>query len=125
MKKLIVGITLIAASVAGNAQNKPIFLPGGFVDGNGYQTFDPLTKRRYLEGVFDGILYAPAIAVKDLPRAVKLHDCTAGHSMTDAQIAAIVDKFMADNPERWGEPMSNIAYTAMLLTCRKLGTPAE
>ncbi|WP_420213442.1 hypothetical protein ACN8ZM_40225 (plasmid) [Burkholderia aenigmatica] len=127
MKKLIVGLALIAASVACHAQNasRPIFVPGGFVDGNAYQQFGTLERQRYLEGVFDGIFYAPAIAMKDLPRSVKLHNCAVGHGMTNVQMAAIVDKYMTDNPERWGDPMTANAYMAMILACRKLGTPAE
>ncbi|MDF3084379.1 hypothetical protein [Burkholderia sola] len=91
-----------------------IFVPGGFVDGNAYHRFSTLERQRYLEGVFDGIFYAPAIAMKDLPRAVKLHDFAVNHGMTNVQMAAIVDKYMNDNPERWGNPMTNNAYTAMV-----------
>ncbi|MEX3614035.1 MAG: hypothetical protein VB141_09880 [Burkholderia gladioli] len=77
MRKMIAGVALIAASVACQAQNPSprIFVPGGFVDGNAYQRFSTLEKQRYLEGVFDGIFFAPVIAMKDLPRSVKLHDC--------------------------------------------------
>ncbi|RQT26027.1 hypothetical protein DF037_20265 [Burkholderia contaminans] len=123
---MIVGAALIAASVACQAQNPSprFFVPGGFVDGNKYQQFGPIEKQVYVEGLLDGIFFAPAIALKDLPRAVKLHDCAVSNNMTNVQITAIVDKYMADNPERWGDPMSNIAYTAMILACRKLGTPA-
>ncbi|WP_323122449.1 hypothetical protein [Burkholderia alba] len=127
MKNLGIGLVLTAASVACGAQNMPprIFLPGEFVDGNAYRQFSTLEKQRYLEGVFDGIFYAPAIAMKDLPHAVKLHDCAVNHGMTNVQMAAIVEKYMNDNPERWGDPMTNNAYTAMILACRKLGTPVE
>lgn len=127
MKKMITGLALVAVSAACQAQNTSprIFVPGGFVGGNAYQRFSTLEKLRYLEGVFDGIFYAPAIAMKDLPRSVKLHDCAVGHGMTNVQIAAVVGKYMTDNPERWGDPMSNSAYSAMILACRKLGTPAE
>ncbi|AOK59169.1 hypothetical protein WM29_08595 [Burkholderia ubonensis] len=127
MKILAIGLVLIAASVACEAQNMSprIFVPGGFVDGSAYQRFSSLERQRYLEGVFDGIFYAPVIAMKDLPRAVKLHDCAVNHGMTNVQMAAIVDKYMNDNPERWGDPMTNNAYTAMVQACRKLGTPAE
>ncbi|WP_156438154.1 hypothetical protein [Burkholderia sp. BDU5] len=127
MKKMITGLALVAVSAACQAQNTSprIFVPGGFVDGNAYQRFSTLEKLRYLEGVFDGIFYAPAIAMKDLPRSVKLHDCAVGHGMTNVQIAAAVGKYMTDNPERWGDPMPNNAYSAMILACRKLGTPAE
>lgn len=127
MKKMITGLALVAVSAACQAQNTSprIFVPGGFVDGNAYQRFSTLEKLRYLEGVFDGIFYAPAIAMKDLPRSVKLHDCAVGQGMTNVQVAAAVGKYMTDNPERWGDPMSNSAYSAMILACRKLGTPAE
>ncbi|WP_410199343.1 Rap1a family protein [Burkholderia cenocepacia] len=127
MKTVITGLTLIAATMACHAQNTSarIFVPGGFVDGNTYQRLSTLERQRYLEGVFDGIFYAPAIAMKDLPRSVKLHECSVTHGMTNAQMKAIVDKYMQDNPERLGDPMTNNAYTAMILACRKLGTPAE
>ncbi|MBM5622056.1 hypothetical protein, partial [Burkholderia pseudomallei] len=64
MKKMITGLALVAVSAACQAQNTSprIFVPGGFVDGNAYQRFSTLEKLRYLEGVFDGIFYAPAIA---------------------------------------------------------------
>lgn len=127
MRKLIVGIALIAASLASQAQTPSprIFVPGGFVDGNTYQRYSPVQRQIYVQGVFDGIFYAPVIAGKDLPRSVKLHDCAVSHNMNDVQIVAIVDKYMAEHPERWGDPMSIIAHTAMILACRKLGSPAE
>lgn len=127
MKQLGIGLALIAVSMVCDAQSPSprIFVPGGFVDGNAYQRFGGLEKQRYLEGVFDGIFYAPVIAMKDLPRAVKLHDCAVNHGMTNVQMAAIVDKYMTDNPERWGDPMTNNAYAAMVQACRKIGTPAE
>ncbi|WP_321891653.1 hypothetical protein, partial [Burkholderia cenocepacia] len=68
-------------------------------------------RQRYLEGVFDGIFYAPIIAMKDLPRAVKRHGCAVNLGMTNMHMAAIVDKYMTDNPDRWGA-VTNNAYAA-------------
>ncbi|MDS0858136.1 hypothetical protein NUV25_10490 [Burkholderia pseudomultivorans] len=127
MRRVIVGAALVAASVACGAQSPSprIFVPGSFVDGNKYQQYSPVQRQVYVQGVFDGIFYAPVVAGKDLPRAVKLYDCAVSHNMNDVQIVAIVDKYMAGHPERWGDPMSVIAHTAMILACRKLGSPTE
>ncbi|HEP6428749.1 MULTISPECIES: hypothetical protein [Burkholderia] len=49
--------------------------------------------------------------MKDLPRAVKRHGCAVNLGMTNMHMAAIVDKYMTDNPDRWGA-VTNNAYAA-------------
>ncbi|KVQ75731.1 hypothetical protein WK07_20345 [Burkholderia multivorans] len=127
MKKMIIGAALLAASVACQAQSPSprIYLPGAFVNGNAYQRYNSLQRQVYIQGLVDGIFYSSVIAGRDLSRVMKLSDCASSHNMTDVQIVAIVDKYMADHPEHWGDPMSLTAHTALALACRKLGAPTE
>jgi len=37
--------------------------------------------------------------------------------MTDAQVAAIISKFVRDHPERWNRSLNVVAFTAMTQAC--------
>jgi len=49
-------------------------------------------------------------------RLAWLEACTAGWSTQ--QVAAVVDKFLKDNPARWNEGMNILVYSALLDACQ-------
>lgn len=124
MKKMIAAALLAALTMTAEAELS-IPVPQGFFTGNKYEQFSAIEKRRYVSGVIDGLLVSPAMALTSLPRALNLQRCELAAHMTDAQIQAIVDKFMANNPERWGEDMGGLVFGAMLQACAKEGTPLD
>ena len=76
--------------------------------------FTDVNKKRYAIGVLDGMFLAPLFGA---PKAnIKwLENCVV--NMTDSQVAAILNKYLIDNPARWHEPLNIIAYSALREAC--------
>lgn len=123
MRKIRVLWMMMLVSSAASAQS--IYVPHGFETGNDYQQMSPIEKQRYLVGVLDGFMAAPMLAVRDLPVVRALQRCDQKMGLTDLQLRAIVDKFVEDNPERWGDDMDELVLNAMIGACRKIGAPVN
>ena len=110
-------VTLLFASVSGLADaapQAPISIKFGFYFGNTYRDLTQSAKRNYLAGFLDGALVSPAFKA---PKAELgwLERCITG--MTDAQLVAVVDKWLDTNPVRWQESMNILAYVALKESC--------
>jgi hypothetical protein len=123
MRKMIVAGLLASFVVTAHAAG--VQVPRGRITGNTYQQFSAPQKQSYVIGVVDGLFASPVMAMTDVPRALRLVTCVNNAQMTDAQIQAIVDKFMTNNPERWGEGMGSLVYGAMREACAKENTPLD
>lgn len=86
----------------------------GFLTGNSYLSLDEGEKRSYAIGIVDGIFLAPFFGSQK-SKLRWIESCIVG--MTDYQVAAIVEKFLRDNPGRWHEPMHALAYLALKDAC--------
>lgn len=100
-------------------------MPHSFMTGSSYRQFSPVERQRYVAGVVDGFFFAPMLAATQVRRVYKLQTCAVNHQMNDAVIAAVVDKFVADNPEIGGADMGYIVFRAMGDACAKLGNPID
>ena len=92
-----------------------MLIKSGFIDGNEYRDFSGDEKRVYLMGLMDGSFLAPVYGAPKA-RIEWLERCVTG--MTDAQLVAIIDKFLQANPARWHNDMHTLVYSAMLEACR-------
>jgi hypothetical protein len=119
MRKVVASALFAVGALTCQAES--LYTPGGFVTGNEYRQKSETSRYGYLQGLFDGYMFAPFIAGSNHTTAVRLHDCAS--QMTPIQLSAIVDKFMNENPERWGEEMNLLAYSAIFLACQKIGKP--
>ncbi|WP_186210227.1 hypothetical protein [Burkholderia gladioli] len=118
---VLLGLAVLASSVPAQS----VYVPHGFTTGNDYQQMTPIERGRFDVGVFDGFMAAPMLAEKDLPQARALQRCSGAMSLTNVQLVAIVDKYVADNPERWGDDMSVLELNAIIAACRKIGYPIK
>jgi hypothetical protein len=124
MRRKIAAAMLVSLAMTAETAHG-IRVPQGFFTGNNYEQLSQIEKVRYVTGVFDGLLSSPLMAKDSLPRAENLQRCELAAHITDIQIKAIVDKFLADNPERWGEDMGSLVFGAMLQACAKEGAPLD
>jgi hypothetical protein len=124
MKRKVAAGMLSAVAMAANAAGG-VFVPHSLMTGSQYQQFSPAERQRYVAGVVDGFFFAPMLAATQVMRVYKLQACAVDHQMNDAVITAIVDKFVADNPEIGGEDMHYIVFRAMRGACAKLGNPID
>jgi hypothetical protein len=106
---------LAGLPIAAQTQPAPVHIQNGFLTGNSFRQLSPLAKRSYIMGIVDGLLIAPLVeAPKSKVRW--LERCVV--NMTDDHVAAIVDKHLAEQPQRWHDPMHVLAYSAFREACR-------
>ena len=96
-------------------QKQIAYMMKSSLTGNNYRLLTPIEKRRYVRGILDGTFTAPGFGA---PRENMewIEKCIT--NMTVEQPVAILEKYMADNPERWGDPMNFIFLSAMNGVCR-------
>lgn len=114
---------MVLTALSSGATAQSVYVPHGFETGNDYQQMMPLERQRYAAGVLDGYMAAPMLAVRDLPVVRALQRCDEKMALTDVQLQAIIDRYMADNPERWGDDMGELVLNALINACRKIGAP--
>jgi hypothetical protein len=86
----------------------------GLTTGNNYRALPTTSRESFVVGLIDGMLLAPMFGA---PRAEMawLEHCLRRTS--GGQAIAIVEKFMKENPKRWGESMHVLAYGALRKAC--------
>ena len=112
MKKLLVPISLLtlAASFVVVAQTHLVEIKIGFCTGKDYRTFTEYEKAAYAAGFVNGLTMAPALdAPKD--KTKWLEDYFVG--MTQPQVAAIIAKYLDDNPGIWHRSLNMLSYAAI------------
>ncbi len=112
---VIMSILIGGTSIAG--QDGLVQVRSGFLTGNTFRELSDDGKAGYAMGFVNGLLMAPAFKA---PRTEMrwVEECISG--MADTQIAAILDKFLAENPARWHEPMNVLSHVALKASCKKL-----
>ena len=83
--------------------------------GNDFRQLSEPEKSSYLLGMWDGFMFAPVFGGKAKNDQV-LRDCIPG--LESDQLLAIVNKYMDEHPEKWGDPMGSIVFSALPPDCR-------
>ena len=107
-------LTLIMLSCSAAGQSDGIVIKSGFITGIEYRAFDTNEKKKYVMGLLDGTFLAPFFDAKK-NKIEWLERCATG--MNDAQIIAVVDRYLSDNPARWHESMNALAFLAFKHAC--------
>ncbi|MBC8231411.1 hypothetical protein H8E77_17805 [bacterium] len=93
------------------AADKPVIVHKGFATGRDYLKMNDAQKRAYAMGAINGMLLAPLFgAPKD---RVKWFESYV-EKMTDDQVAAILTKYVKDNPGRWHDGLHILTYSAII-----------
>lgn len=118
MKRLLIGLTalILIASVPGytHSQKGTVRVQAGFMNGNDYLELDASEKRAYAAGVVNGMLNATLLGAPE-EKVAWFNGCTK--SMNDEQVAAIITKFLRDNPAQWHLPLNILSFNAMKQAC--------
>jgi Rap1a immunity proteins len=118
---LILATVLCLAAVGSSWAQVPstrsdaLYIRNGFATGNEFQRWDQERKRGYLIGFVDSLFVSPLYGntkVSTLP----FERCIAA-GMTDVQLVAIVDKWLASNPARWHEGAHVLTLLALKEAC--------
>jgi hypothetical protein len=88
--------------------------------GNSWRQFSVDGRRLYLVGVLEGwtTVFVSGEGIPG-PELSQIMECIIVPGRQYGQEVAIVEKFMADNPRRWHQPMSFIMWEALLDACPK------
>ena len=120
MRTLLIAIVLgfSAVSTTANANscatNEKTITADGFVTGNSLRYYDEASVALYIMGYIDALFSATIYGMRQV--CIKeIHDCLS--QKPASQLAAIVKKFLNDNPERWHEAGNSIVYNALLRRC--------
>lgn len=93
----------------------PISIHPGFATGNYYRSQVTPARQTYLMGTVDGFMLAPVVGGNRTELAW-LETCLKGY--VPAQLVAVVDKWLEENPQRWNEQMNALAFAALLSACQ-------
>lgn len=94
----------------------PVEVHHGLRRGNDYRALSERERWLYAGALLEGMLLSPLFGAEKKGGALeRLEDCV--EKMTDEQLAAILDKYLRDNPERWHDYIHVIMYSALAKTC--------
>ena len=95
---------------------QPVTIKNGFGSGEDYLKMGPSEQRAYAMGVVNGMLLAPLFGAPK-NKMLQIENCVV--RMTDSQVAAILAKYLRDNPGRWHETPHVPMYAALVESCPK------
>ena len=114
-KKAVIAILLsliCALLIAQPAPTVPVgtVIKPGMGTASAYLKMTKAEKWAYAAGAVNGMHNAPMFGAPE-NRTKWFDDFLAGK--TNEQVAAIITKFLNDNPERWHEPLNILTYQAL------------
>ncbi len=96
-------------------KHKPFIIWTGFLTGNAFRELSEAEKIAYLMGIWDGYIFALSFAGEPPATVQTFIDCIP--HLENHQLLAIVNKYMQEHPERWGDPMGSIVSAALPKEC--------
>lgn len=99
------------------AQRGGVKIHNGFWKAEAYLNLHSEDQWLYAAGLMDGMDMAPYFgAPEDNKSLVGVQKCVEG--MQASQVAAIIEKYIRDHPERWDWDAKDMGYNALLQACR-------
>lgn len=115
MKRLLPFLALIAvASVYASQQT--VKISPGFFTGKDYLDMSDTEQRAYITGEINGMLVAPFFGAPE-ENLNWLKTCSA--KMSDEQLAAILTKFLRDQPDQMQTNLNVVTFNALRAACQK------
>jgi len=115
MKRLLPLIALVAFfSVYANQQT--VKISPGFFSGKDYLDMSDTEKRAYVTGEINGMLVAPFFGAPE-ENVAWLKTCSA--KMSDEDLAAILSRFIRDQPGQMQTSLNVVTFNALREACKK------
>ena len=124
MRRILIAILIIVVissilsaqkSTPGLHRGEPIH--NGFLKADQYLKFDEDYQRAYAMGLLDGMYMSPAFGAQASNKVLmEIESCVEG--MKSSQVAAIIEKYVKDHPEKWNWDLKDAGYNAMIEGCR-------
>ena len=107
---LMMTLVLFLSTTIIFAADQGVLIHNGFGTGQDYIKMNQSQKRVYAMGSINGILLAPFFgASKEKMQWFESYV----ENMTDEQVAAILSKYLEDNPGRWHDGLHILMYSAI------------
>lgn len=111
MKSRLIAFCLaFLAATAVFAADEPVWIHNGFGTGRDYIAMSEPQKRAYAMGAINGMIIAPLLGA---PKSKMAWLESYVENMTDVQVAAILSKYLQDNPGRWHDGLHVLMYSAI------------
>lgn len=117
---LVVAVPIAVA--LGWASGPGAFVASGFTSGADFLDLPRSSRAMYARGMVDGISLAAVLRSSMLASDGKL-GCPTG--MSDVQIAALIEKYLRDNPEQWHQGANVATVNALAGMCSGLAQGRE
>ncbi len=115
MKRLLVLLALLLfVNVYANQQT--VKISPGFFSGKDYLDMSDTEKRAYVTGQVNGMLVAPFFGAPE-ENLSWLKSC--GSKMSDEDLAAIISRFIRDQPGQTQTNLNVVTFNALREACRK------
>ena len=102
----------------GAAQERGVTIHNGFLKSQAYLDLSPQSQHAYVMGLLDGWYMAPMFGgPENYKYLTEIEGCVEG--MKSSQVAAIIDKYIREHPERWDWDAKDMSYNAMNDACRR------
>ncbi len=115
MKRLLALLALITV-VNVYAQQQTVKISPGFFTGKDYLDMSDTEKRAYVTGEINGMLVAPFFGAPE-ENLGWLKQCSA--RMSDEQLAAILSRYIRDQPTQMQTNLNVVTFNALREACRK------
>jgi hypothetical protein len=114
-------ITAISSILYAQQNNKGLHrgepIHKGFLKASQYLEFGKDSQSVYAMGLLDGMYMSPAFGAPASNKVLlEIETCVEG--MYSTQVAAIIEKYVKDHPEKWNWDLKDTGYNAMLEGCR-------
>ena len=115
MKRLLALLALLLfVNVYANQQT--VKISSGFFSGKDYFDMSDTEKRAYVTGQINGMLVAPFFGAPE-ENLSWLKTCTS--KMSDEDLAAILSRFLRDQPGQMQTNLNVVTFNALREACRK------
>lgn len=112
---LLVALLFIAMTSIARQRQSAVAINQGFFKGEEFLQMPEAQQEGFAAGLVDGIYLAPLMGSPE-ENVEPIHKCIVGMSAT--QVAAIIEKFLREHPEKWHQRLNVEAYNALNLACR-------
>jgi hypothetical protein len=117
MKTAVISVLLLAL-LPQTGIPQGVRVHNGFLKAEDFLHLSAERQRSYAAGVVDGMLLAPLFGAPDSGQKIRSFGvCIEG--MSDIQVAAIIEKFLRDHPERWNDPLNAVVFSSMTEGCAR------
>lgn len=104
----------VSVALGSVSRAEGVWVANAFMSGHEYLALPESRQSAYVMGLVDGIFIGPLFGASEA-RVKALQSCLQGNN--NIQIAAILTKYIKDQPERWHDGAHALFYSRMFELC--------